>query len=82
MFVIFVANLLLLKESRAQIGLAEPDVNPLNLFGAEGSDPKPSSLRDLARAAVPQPGILDRVRAVAGNHAGARNLQYLDAHVL
>jgi OPA family glycerol-3-phosphate transporter-like MFS transporter len=47
LFVIFIANLLLLKESRAQIGLSEPDVNPLNLFGAEGSDPKPSSLRDL-----------------------------------
>jgi OPA family glycerol-3-phosphate transporter-like MFS transporter len=47
LFVIFIANLLLLKESRAQIGMAEPDVNPLNLFGAEGSDPKPSSLRDL-----------------------------------
>jgi OPA family glycerol-3-phosphate transporter-like MFS transporter len=47
LFVIFIANLLLLKESRAQIGLGEPDVNPLNLFGAEGSDPKPSSVRDL-----------------------------------
>ncbi|MGD0364037.1 MAG: MFS transporter [Bryobacteraceae bacterium] len=47
LLVIFVANLLLLKESRAEIGLAEPAVNPLNLFGAEGSDPKPSSLRDL-----------------------------------
>ena len=47
LFVIFIANLLLLKESRIQIGLAEPEVNPLNLFGAEGSDPKPSSLRDL-----------------------------------
>ena len=47
LFVIFIANLLLLKESRTQIGLAEPEVNPLNLFGAEGGDPKPSSLRDL-----------------------------------
>jgi len=47
LFVIFVANLLLLKESRAQLDLPEPEVNPLNLFGAEGEDPKPSSLRDL-----------------------------------
>jgi sugar phosphate permease len=47
LFVIFIANLLLLKESRAQIGMEEPDVNPLNLFGAEGRDPKPSGLRDL-----------------------------------
>jgi len=37
----------LLKESRAQLGLPEPEVNPLNLFGAEGEDPKPSGLRDL-----------------------------------
>lgn len=44
---IFIANLLLLKESRAQIGLGEPEVNPLNLFGAEGHDPKPAGLRDL-----------------------------------
>jgi sugar phosphate permease len=47
LFVIFVANLLVLKESRAHLGLPEPEVNPLNLFGAEGEDPKPSSLRDL-----------------------------------
>jgi len=47
LLVIFIANLLLLKESRARIGLPEPPVNPLNLFGAEGSDPKPSSLGDL-----------------------------------
>src|SRR5580658_10257653 len=47
LFVIFIANLLLLKESRARIGMPAPEVNPLNLFGAEGSDPKPSSLRGL-----------------------------------
>ncbi|HUO29159.1 MAG TPA: MFS transporter [Bryobacteraceae bacterium] len=47
LFVIFVANFLLLKESRTEIGESEPDVNPANLFGAEGSDPKPTGLRDL-----------------------------------
>ena len=47
LFVIFVANFLLLKESRTEIGESEPDVNPANLFGAEGSDPKPAGLRDL-----------------------------------
>jgi len=47
LFVIFVANVLLLKESRTEIGESEPDVNPANLFGAEGSDPKPAGLRDL-----------------------------------
>ena len=47
LLVIFIANLLLLRESRAQLGFAEPEVHPLNLFGAEGRDPKPSGLRDL-----------------------------------
>lgn len=47
LFIIFIANLLLLKESRTRIGMAEAEVNPLNLFGAEGNDPKPSGLRDL-----------------------------------
>src|SRR5260370_6128291 len=46
LLIIFIANLLLLKESRAQIGLGEPDVNPLNLFGAKADEPKPSRLRD------------------------------------
>ncbi|HLY20565.1 MAG TPA: MFS transporter [Bryobacteraceae bacterium] len=44
---IFIANLLLLKESRAGLGFEEPDVNPLNLFGAKGSAPRPMGLRDL-----------------------------------
>ena len=57
LLVIFIANLLLLKESRAEIGLAEPDVNPLNLFGAEGSDPKPSSLRDLLEPLFSSPAF-------------------------
>jgi len=47
LFVIFIANLLLLKESPGDLGLHEPKVNPSNLFGAEGADPKPSGLRDL-----------------------------------
>ena len=47
LFVIFVMNLLLLRESRKQVGLDEPEVNPLNLFGEEGNDPAPKSLRDL-----------------------------------
>ena len=49
LLVIFIANLVLLRESRARLGFAEPEVNPLNLFGAEGEDPKPSSLRDLLK---------------------------------
>jgi OPA family glycerol-3-phosphate transporter-like MFS transporter len=47
LFVIFILNLVLLKESRKQIGVEEPTVNPLNLFGAEGDQPTPSGLRDL-----------------------------------
>ena len=30
---LFLLNLIFLKESRAQLGFAEPEVNPLNLFG-------------------------------------------------
>jgi len=47
LFVIFVFNLLWLKESRAEMGLGEPAVNPLNLFGAGGDDPTPAGLRSL-----------------------------------
>ncbi len=47
LFVVFILNVLLLKESRAEIGQQEPDVNPLNLYGTEGRDPKPVGLRDL-----------------------------------
>jgi OPA family glycerol-3-phosphate transporter-like MFS transporter len=57
LFVIFIANLLLLKESRAQLGFAEPEVNPLNLFGAEGRDPKPSGLRDLLAPLLSSPAF-------------------------
>jgi sugar phosphate permease len=47
LLVIFVLNLALLKESRKQIGMEEPTVNPLNLFGAEGDQPTPTGLKDL-----------------------------------
>lgn len=47
LFGIFVLNVLLLKESRAQIGLEEPEVNPLNLFGKEGDEPAPTGLKNL-----------------------------------
>ncbi|MFN7995195.1 MAG: MFS transporter [Bryobacteraceae bacterium] len=47
LLVIFVLNLLFLKESRKQIGIEEPHVNPANLFGKHGDDPAPSGLRDL-----------------------------------
>ena len=47
LFVIFILNLLLLKESRKEIGVEEPTINPLNLFGAEGDQPTPSGLKDL-----------------------------------
>jgi sugar phosphate permease len=47
LFGIFVLNVLLLKESRKQIGLEEPEVNPLNLFGKEGNEPAPAGLKEL-----------------------------------
>ncbi len=45
--VIFIANLLLLKESPKDIGEAEPAANPENLFGEEGQEVKQTGLRDL-----------------------------------
>ncbi len=47
LLVIFVLNLLLLRESRKQIGVEEPEVNPANLFGPAGDNPAPSGLKDL-----------------------------------
>jgi OPA family glycerol-3-phosphate transporter-like MFS transporter len=47
LLVIFILNLLFLKESRTRAGFDEPEVNPLNLFGAEGDGPAPSGLKDL-----------------------------------
>ena len=48
LFVLFVLNLLLLKESRRAIGMSEPEANPLNVYGAEAKDDQPPpSLRSL-----------------------------------
>ena len=47
LFVIFVVTVLLLRETPADLGLAEPHANPLNLFKSEGEDPAPTSLSDL-----------------------------------
>jgi OPA family glycerol-3-phosphate transporter-like MFS transporter len=45
--VIFILTLVLLKESRKQVGFEEPSVNPLNLFGAQGHEAVPCGLREL-----------------------------------
>jgi sugar phosphate permease len=58
LFVIFLLNLTLLKESRKQMGLEEPAVNPLNLFGAEGQDPAPSGLKNLLLPLFRSPAFL------------------------
>jgi len=57
LFVIFVLNLLLLKESRSQVGSDEPDVSPANLFGTQGSHPKPSGLRSLLAPLLRSPAF-------------------------
>jgi OPA family glycerol-3-phosphate transporter-like MFS transporter len=44
---LLIANLLFLRESRAELGYTEPQVNPLNLFA--GSDLKPKSFLDLLK---------------------------------
>ena len=44
---ILLLNLFLLKSSPADVGEPEPEANPDNLFGEEGNDPRPESLRSL-----------------------------------
>jgi len=44
---IWALTFFLLKETPLEIGQAEPDVNPANLFGIEGEKPVPSGLRQL-----------------------------------
>jgi OPA family glycerol-3-phosphate transporter-like MFS transporter len=41
---IFIVNMLFLKESPRQIGEAEPPINPVNLFGEAGREEKPANL--------------------------------------
>lgn len=45
--VIFIANLLLLKETPKEIGEPEPEANPGNVFGEEGQEAGPSKLSEL-----------------------------------
>jgi OPA family glycerol-3-phosphate transporter-like MFS transporter len=49
LIVILLFNLVLLRESPTQIGLQEPDANPLNLFRGEGEKAAPKSLMSLVR---------------------------------
>jgi OPA family glycerol-3-phosphate transporter-like MFS transporter len=44
---LFILNLVLLRESPSQRDLPEPPANPANLFGGEGVKPKPASLFSL-----------------------------------
>jgi len=47
LFVLFLLNLLLLRETPKDLGLDEPHANPLNLFKEEGEEPEPRGLGDL-----------------------------------
>ena len=47
LFVIFLLNLVLLKETPREIGEEEPRTNPLNVFKAEGENHSPAGLRQL-----------------------------------
>jgi OPA family glycerol-3-phosphate transporter-like MFS transporter len=44
---LFLLNLVFLRETPKEVGLEEPQANPLNLFKAEGEEPAPSGLKDL-----------------------------------
>jgi sugar phosphate permease len=45
--VLFLVNLILLRESPGELGLKEPRTTPANLFGEGGSDPTPPGLGEL-----------------------------------
>ena len=47
--VLFLANLLLLKESREQIGLPPAEVNPANLFAAEDAPARPRRMTEILK---------------------------------
>ena len=47
LFLLFILNYFLLRETPKDVGLEEPHANPLNLFKAEGEDPAPHGLKDL-----------------------------------
>ena len=77
--VFLIANLVMLRESRTELGYAEAVAHPLNLYG--DSSARPANLRGPGAAAAKEPGVFTRVPVVARLHRGARNLQYLDPGV-
>ena len=54
---VFLANAFFLRESRAELGLPEPEVNPLNLFHAEEARTQPRSLLALFRTLFAHPAF-------------------------
>lgn len=58
LFVIMAANWLFLRESRKELSLPEPEVNPLNLFKGEEKDDKPPSVTALLRTLLRSPIFL------------------------
>jgi sugar phosphate permease len=57
LFVLFLVNLVLLKETPKEIGIPEPTTNPLNLFGEQGEEPAPSSLKVLLAPLLRSPAF-------------------------
>jgi sugar phosphate permease len=47
LFVLFLVNLIWLRESPGELGLEEPETTSANLFGKGGSDPAPPGVREL-----------------------------------
>jgi sugar phosphate permease len=54
---LLVVNILLLKESPSEIGLAEPQANPQSLFGEGGERPSPASPRALLSTLLRSPAF-------------------------
>jgi OPA family glycerol-3-phosphate transporter-like MFS transporter len=57
LFVLFLVNLFLLRETPQDIGEVEPQTNPQNLFGNQGEQPAPANLRALLRPFLTSPAF-------------------------
>jgi OPA family glycerol-3-phosphate transporter-like MFS transporter len=53
--VLLLANLIFLRETPQQRGLEEPEANPVNLFHANGDEPRPRDLRTLLKTFAVSP---------------------------
>ena len=83
--VLFLMNLVWLRESPGELGLEEPETTSANLFGQDGSDPTPPGIRELLMPLLLSPVFpppLADLRALVRPDPGPRDVQHLDRALL